>query len=154
MATAIAQPKVITIQPEFSALEFLSSTPATTPSPRMIRIMVPMNSPIYASIYPSSLERSAGRDVARRPEVVLHLVHYLVGRFHLFALHTRLAVDTYTDLHLVVGDVEDGLAALGRGAARERHSHRTDVAVDPLCQLLDAGKIPAVVRGGAADLVY
>jgi hypothetical protein len=45
MATPIAQPKVITIQPEFSALEFLSSTPATTPSPRMIRIMVPINSP-------------------------------------------------------------------------------------------------------------
>src|SRR5918997_6484344 len=232
MATAIAQPKVITIQPEFSALEFLSNTPATTPSPRMIRIMVPINSPIYASIYPSSLERSSGSDVARRPEVVFHLVveleqgyrepghlqrghvvpdvghppdldplalqdvrhvgvgdvelhergpahavdhhgnlgtrevhgvaedaahhlvHYLVGGLHLFALNTRLAVDAYTDLHLVVGDIEDGLAALGRGAARERHTHRTDVAVDPLCQLLDAGKIPAVVRGGAADLVY
>src|SRR5215211_1481485 len=74
MATAIPHPKVITIQPEFSALEFLSSTPATTPSPRMIRIIVPINSPMYASIYHSFLERPSRRYVARRGQVGLHLV--------------------------------------------------------------------------------
>src|SRR5215208_4457200 len=73
-ATAIPHPKVITIQPEFSALEFLSSTPATTPSPRMIRIMVPINSPMYACIYHSFLERPSGRHVARCGQVGLHLV--------------------------------------------------------------------------------
>src|ERR671917_380532 len=119
MATPIAQPKVITIQPEFSALEFLSSTPATTPSPRMIRIMVPMNSPIYACIYPSSLERSSGRNVARRPEVVLHLVVELEQRYgepsHLQRGHVVPDVRHPPDLdplalqhvrHVGVGDVE------------------------------------------------
>src|SRR5919112_2389802 len=81
MATAIAHPKVITIQPEFSALEFLSSTPATTPSPRMIRIIVPINSPIYACIYRSLLERPAGRHVARRTQVGLHLLVELQERY-------------------------------------------------------------------------
>ena len=73
-ATAIAHPKVMTIQPEFSALEFLSRTPATTPSPRMIRIIVPMNSAMYASIHFSFLEGSSGGHVARRFEVALHLL--------------------------------------------------------------------------------
>src|SRR5688572_19216098 len=80
MATAIAHPKVMTIQPEFSALEFLSKTPATTPSPRMIRIIVPMNSAIYASMYHSSLERSSSRHVARRLEIAFHLVVELEQR--------------------------------------------------------------------------
>src|SRR5918994_38286 len=74
MATPIAHPKVMTIQPEFSALEFLSNTPATTPSPRMIRIIVPINSPIYACIDHSLLERPSGRHVARRGQVGFHLV--------------------------------------------------------------------------------
>src|SRR5918998_2387562 len=74
-------PKVITIQPEFSALEFLSSTPATTPSPRRIRIIVPINSARYASIRASLLERSSGRHVARRAQVVLHLVVELEQRY-------------------------------------------------------------------------
>src|SRR5918999_3957466 len=80
MATAIAHPKVMTIQPEFSALEFRKSTPATTPSPRMMRSIVPMNSPRYACIRASFLERSSGRHVARRSEVVLHLVVELEQR--------------------------------------------------------------------------
>src|SRR5215203_1282184 len=81
MATAIPHPKVITIQPEFSALEFLSSTPATTPSPRMIRIIVPINSPIYACIDHSPLERPSGRHVTRRTQVGLHLVVELQERY-------------------------------------------------------------------------
>jgi hypothetical protein len=43
--TAKAHPAVITIQPEFSALDFLSETPATTPSPSNTSTAVPMNSP-------------------------------------------------------------------------------------------------------------
>src|SRR5215213_981053 len=196
MATPIAHPKVMTIQPEFSALEFLSSTPATTPSPRMIRIIVPINSPIYACIYYSPLERPSGRHVARRGQVGLHLIvelqerygeprhlerghvipdvghpedldafaiehvgdvgvgdvelhqgraahavyhhghlgagevygvaedlcqhliDYLIRRRDVLALDARLAVDADADLHLVIADVEDGLPALWRGAAR------------------------------------
>src|ERR671933_811879 len=81
MATAIAHPNVMTIQPEFSALEFLSSTPATTPSPRMIRIIVPINSPMYACIYHSLLERPSGRHVARRTQVGFHLLIELQERY-------------------------------------------------------------------------
>src|SRR3954469_16889339 len=40
--TAMPQPKVITIQPEFWALEWFNSTAATTPSPMRIRIAVPI----------------------------------------------------------------------------------------------------------------
>src|SRR6516165_3667378 len=43
--TAKAHPAVITIQPEFSALDFFSNTPATTPSPNNTSTAVPMNSP-------------------------------------------------------------------------------------------------------------
>ena len=42
--TPIAQPQVITIQPEFSALDLLSRTAATTPSPNRIRSAVPIAS--------------------------------------------------------------------------------------------------------------
>jgi hypothetical protein len=37
-------PKVITIQPLFWAFDLVSSTPATTPSPKRIRRPVPMTS--------------------------------------------------------------------------------------------------------------
>src|SRR3954447_8771681 len=40
--TAMPHPKVITIHPEFCALEWFNSTAATTPSPRRIRIAVPI----------------------------------------------------------------------------------------------------------------
>src|SRR4029453_16175445 len=73
-ATPPPPPKVIAIQPQCPALEFLSSPPATTPSPRMIRIIVPINSPIYACIDHSPLERSPGRHGARRGQVGLLLV--------------------------------------------------------------------------------
>src|SRR5215217_6928337 len=202
MPTAIPHPNVMTIQPEFSALEFLSRTPATTPSPRMMRSIVPKNSPRYACIRPPFLERPPGRHVARRPQVVLHLiveleqrdrearhlerghvvpdvghppdlyalalehvgdagvgnvelhqgraahavdydgdlgaaevygiaenpaqelVHHLVCWLYLLALDAWLAVDADTDLHLIFADVKDGLAALGRDAARQGHPHR------------------------------
>src|SRR5918994_7283162 len=222
----------MTIQPEFSALEFLSRTPATTPSPSRIRSIVPINSPRYACIRSSSLERPTGRDVARRFEVpphlvveleqryaearhlkrghvvpdvrhppdtyalalehvgdlsvgdvelhqgraahavhhdgdlragevhgvtedlLEHLVDYLVRELDLLALDARLAVDADTDLHLVVADLEDGLAALGRGAARERHPHRAHVGVDPLGELLrhlEVEDVPRVVLDHVED---
>src|SRR5215204_3219985 len=103
----------MTIQPEFSALEFLSKTPATTPSPRMIRIIVPMNSAIYACIYYSPLERPSGRHVARRGQVGLHLVVELKERYgeprHLQRCHVVPHVGHPEDLHSLalehVGDV-------------------------------------------------
>src|SRR5947209_19975467 len=42
--TAKPQPNVMTIQPEFCAFDLLRSTAATTPSPRRIRIAVPIHS--------------------------------------------------------------------------------------------------------------
>src|SRR4051794_39555749 len=42
--TAMPQPKVMTIHPPFSALERAKSVAATTPSPRRIRIAVPITS--------------------------------------------------------------------------------------------------------------
>ena len=48
--TAKAHPAVITIQPEFSAFDFFSSTPATTPSPSSTSTSVPMNSPMTAEV--------------------------------------------------------------------------------------------------------
>src|ERR671917_214093 len=135
MATAIAQPKVMTIQPEFSALEFLSRTPATTPSPRMMRIMVPMNSAKYACIRSPFLERPTGRNVAGRREVPLHLLVELEQRYgearHLERGHVVPDVGHPPDVHALVlepvghagvGDVE----LHGRGAAH---------AVDHDCDL-------------------
>src|SRR5271165_3361647 len=43
--TAKAHPAVMTSQPEFSALDFLRRTAATTPSPSRMSTRVPMNSP-------------------------------------------------------------------------------------------------------------
>src|SRR3712207_3439461 len=111
-ATPIAHPKVMTIQPEFSALEFLSRTPATTPSPSRIRSIVPINSPRYACIRFSLLERPTGRHVARRFEVSLHLVVELEQRHgearHLERSHVVPDVGHPPDLHaLALEDVGD-----------------------------------------------
>src|SRR3954452_23943613 len=58
--TAMPQPKVITIQPEFWALEWFNSTAATTPSPRRIRIAVPIiSAPMMLNETPL-LERERG----------------------------------------------------------------------------------------------
>ena len=73
-STANAQPAVMTIQPAFSALLFFSSTPATTPSPSRISIIVPMNSPSIAECI-RSLYFLSGIDVG----VVLK--HVLRGKF-------------------------------------------------------------------------
>src|ERR671910_496149 len=129
-ATPIAHPKVMTIQPEFSALEFLSNTPATTPSPRMIRIIVPINSPIYACIDHSLLARPSGRHVARRTQVGLHLVVELQERdgesCHLQRGHVIPDVGHPPNLHSLalqyVGDVGVGYVEL--------HQRRAAHAVD------------------------
>src|SRR3954452_5069251 len=56
--TAMPHPNVITIQPEFWALEWFSSTAATTPSPKRIRIAVPIvSAPMMLKRTPSLLER-------------------------------------------------------------------------------------------------
>src|SRR5215217_2543921 len=131
MATANPHPNVITIQPEFSALEFLSSTPATTPSPRMIRIIVPMNSPMYACIDHSPLERPSGRHVARRTQVGLHLVVELQQRDgeprHLQRGHVIPDVGHPPNLHSLalqyVGDVGVGYVELHQRRAAHTVDH-------------------------------
>src|ERR687890_664284 len=148
MATAMAHPKVMTIQPEFSALEFLSSTPATTPSPRMIRIIVPINSPIYACIDHSPLERPSGRHVTRRTQVGLHLVIEFKERYgeprHLQRGHVFPDVGHPPNLHSLalqhVGDVGVGYVEL--------HQRRAAHAVDHYGHLR-AGE----VNGVAQDLL-
>src|ERR671913_421530 len=135
MATASPHPNVITIQPEFSALEFLSSTPATTPSPRMIRIIVPINSPMYASIHHSFLERPSGRNVARRGQVGLHLVVELQERYgeprHLQRGHVIPDVGHPEDLYAFalehVGDVGVGDVELHQGRAAHAVDHHGDL---------------------------
>src|SRR5215204_4281724 len=121
----------MTIQPEFSALEFRKSTPATTPSPRMISNIVPMNSPRYACTwFLSSLERSSGRHVARRGQVGLHLVVELQERYgeprHLQRGHVIPDVGHPPNLHSLalehVGDVGVGYV--------EFHQRRAAHAVD------------------------
>src|SRR5919107_1332843 len=135
MATAIAHPKVITIQPEFSALEFLSKTPATTPSPRMIRIIVPMNSAMYACIHYSFLEGSACGHVAGRFEVAFHLVVELEQRDgearHLQGGHVVPDVGHAPDLNALplqhVGDVGVGDVELHQGRAAHAVDHHSDL---------------------------
>src|SRR5215207_7185246 len=138
----------MTIQPEFSALEFLSNTPATTPSPRMIRIIVPINSPIYACIDHSLLERPSGRHVARRTQVGLHLVVELQERdgesCHLERGHVIPDVGHPPNAHSLalqyVGDVGVGYVEL--------HQRRVAHAVDHHGNLR-AGE----VNGVAQDLL-
>src|SRR5215217_6174432 len=121
----------MTIQPEFSALEFLSNTPATTPSPRMIRIIVPINSPIYACIDHSLLERPSGRHVARRTQVGLHLVVELQERdgesCHLQRGHVIPDVGHPPNLHSLalqyVGDVGVGYVELHQRRAAHTVDH-------------------------------
>src|SRR5918993_2134498 len=143
----------MTIQPEFSALEFLSSTPATTPSPRMIRIIVPINSPMYACIDHSLLERPSGRHVARRTQVGLHLVVELQERdgesCHLQRGHVIPDVGHPPNLHSLalqyVGDVGVGYVELHQRRAAhtvDHHGHLragevNGVAQDLLQHLID-----------------
>ncbi len=50
IATAIPHPIVITIHPELAANDFFKLTPAHTPAPRIIKIIVPIISPKNACI--------------------------------------------------------------------------------------------------------
>src|SRR5215208_3587896 len=144
----------MTIQPEFSALEFLSRTPATTPSPRMMRSIVPINSPRYACIPCFSfLERSSGRHVARRCEVALHLVVELEQRDgearHLQRGHVVPDVGHPPDADALaledVGDVGVGYVELHRGRA----AHAVDDHGD-----LGAGEVHGVAQDLLQQLVH
>src|SRR3954464_9666914 len=77
--TAMPHPNVMTIQPEFWALEWFNSTAATTPSPMRIRIAVPMisapmmlkrNSSLLVCGRTGTPARPRGRPYSRRsPQV-------------------------------------------------------------------------------------
>src|SRR5215210_846191 len=146
-------PRVMTIQPEFSALEFLSKTPATTPSPRMMRSIVPINSPRYACICSSSLERPTGRHVARRFEVSLHLVVELEQGYgesrHLERGHVVPDVWHPPDLHALaledVGDASVGDVELHQGRAAHAVDHHRD---------LRAGEVHGVAEDLLEELVH
>src|SRR5215208_3531418 len=157
-ATPIAHPKVMTIQPEFSALEFRKSTPATTPSPRMISNIVPMNSPRYACTwFLSSLERPSGRHVARRGQVGLHLVIELKERYgeprHLQRGHVIPYVGHPEDLDAFalehVGDVGVGDVELHKGRAAhavDHHGHLRAREVNGVAEDLFQHLIDDLVR--------
>src|SRR3712207_284814 len=87
-------------------------------------------------------------------DLAKELLDYPVRGLYLLALDAGLAVDADPDLHLVLTDVEDRLAAFGRGAAGQRHPHRAHVAVHSFGELLDAREILAIICGGPADLVH
>src|SRR5215218_8339862 len=148
----------MTIQPEFSALEFLSSTPATTPSPRMIRIIVPINSPMYACIYYSPLERPSGRHVARRGQVGLHLIVELQERYgeprHLERGHVISDVGHPEDLDAFalqdIGDVGVGDVEFHQGCAAhavDHHGHLGAGEVHGVAQDLGQHLIDYLVCG-------
>src|SRR5215207_1997237 len=154
MATAIPHPRVMTIQPEFSALEFLSRTPATTPSPRMMRSIVPINSPRYACIPCFSfLERSSGRHVARRCEVALHLLVELEQRDgearHLERGHVVPDVGHPPHLYALaleyVGDAGVGDIELHQGRAAHAVDHDGD---------LGAAEVHGIAENPAQELVH
>src|SRR5690606_38171418 len=67
-------------------------------------------------------------------EVVQDRVHQLLGDLpggaDLLAVAARLAVDADADLHLVLGQVEGGLAGGGHGAAGQGHAHGAAALVD------------------------
>ena len=64
--TAMAQPKVITIQPLFCALDWLKRTAATTPSPSRISSAVPITSaPKILNCASSFVPTCAGRSRLR-----------------------------------------------------------------------------------------
>src|SRR5271169_5699829 len=64
MATAKPHPVVMTIQPEPCALDLLSSTAATTPSPSSTSKAVPINSAVKV-LMPPPLAASRDRDRCR-----------------------------------------------------------------------------------------
>src|SRR5579863_1274121 len=68
MATASAQPVVITIQPDFSALDLASNTPATTPLPSRISSAVPTSSAVNILIAIPSLVGRIGQSIPTRSE--------------------------------------------------------------------------------------
>src|SRR3712207_1005231 len=143
----------MTIQPEFSALELRKSTPATTPSPRMMRIIVPINSAMYASNRSSYLEWPAGRHVARRAQVVLHLVVELEQRDgearHLERGHVVPDVGHPPHANALaledVGDVGVGYVELHQG----RTAHAVDDHRD-----LGAGEVHGVAEDLLEHLVH
>src|SRR5688572_16472859 len=97
----------------------------------MIRIIVPINSPMYACIYHSLLERPSGRHVARRGQVGFHLVVELQERYgeprHLQRGHVIPDVGHPEDPDALalehVGDVGVGYVELHKGRAAHAVDH-------------------------------
>src|SRR5215210_915869 len=137
IATASPHAKVMTTQPAFSALEFVSRTPATTPSPSSMRIKVPTNSAINMSTSYSFLERSARGHVARRFQVTFHVLVELEERDgearHLQRGHVLPDVRHPPNLYALalqdVGDVGVGDVELHEWRTAEAVDHHGDVSL-------------------------
>src|SRR5215212_1684328 len=127
----------MTIQPECSAFEFLSSTAAPTPSPSSIRIRVPTNSAKYACTSSSSLERTTRRDVARRLQVPFHVLVELEERHaearHLERGHVLADVGHLVYIHSLalqgIGEVGVSYVELHERRAAEAVDHHSDVSL-------------------------
>src|SRR6266404_1004919 len=78
-----------------------------------------------------------------------HLRRYLGSRPEFYAAASRLAVDTHTDLHLVLGDVEGRLAGRRNRAARQRDADRARRRIDAIAQELQSGKVASLFCGSA-----
>src|SRR5215213_4168619 len=123
-------PKVMTIQPECSAFDLRSSTPATTPSPRSMRIKVPTNSAMYGCTWYSFLKWAARRRTVWRRKAPLLLAYRVGGVECLF--------HNIPPPHTLAGILQRGGSCL---------------FVDPVLRALD-GLLPLFVQPLALLLVH
>jgi len=81
MATPSPQPRVIMIQPESNEYDFFRLTPALTPQPSSIKIIVPINSPRYADMVYEICHLSLAKVVILL-EILVKLNYLLKSKFH------------------------------------------------------------------------
>src|SRR5690606_22924632 len=78
---------------------------------------------------------------------------HLIGGLQLHPLPAGFAVDADADLHLVLGQLEGGLAAVGVGAGGQGHPHAPAVGVDPLQEGLELLQVVPFFSRGPDDLL-
>src|SRR5882757_9803876 len=83
-----------------------------------------------------------------------HLGRDLGSRPKLYAATPRLAMNAYTDLHLVLGNVEGWLAGRRDRATRQGDPDRTRGRVDAIAQELQCSKVASLFRCRSDDFLY
>src|SRR5258708_25154386 len=83
-----------------------------------------------------------------------HLCRYPGSRPEFYAAASWLPVDTHTDLHLVLGDVECRLAGRRNRAARQRDPDRARGRIDAITQELQGSEIASLFGGRAYDFLH